>query len=372
MGDFYSTLGVSKNADAKEIKSAYRKVAMKFHPDKNPGNSAAEEKFKAAAEAYSVLSDEQKRARYDQFGHSAYTQSGGGSGGRGGFQHMDMNDIFDHFGDIFSSSGFGSFFGGGGRGRGAQTLRGSDLKINILLTLEEIYKGTEKTVKIKRFESCGNCRGSGSSPGSNPVTCPSCQGSGEIRQVQQSFLGQIVNIQPCHHCKGKGQVVSNPCSKCHGQGREKNAATIKLEIPAGVSSGNYMTRQGEGNHPGEGGSPGDLIIQFTEKEHNLFAREGSDIFLESWIQYPHAVFGTTIEVPTLSGKVKLKIPAGIKSGQVLRLRGKGMQELNRNHFGDQLVRVNIETPKKVSKKAKSLLEELSKELNDDVNFEKFS
>jgi len=299
MEDFYSTLGVSKNADAKEIKSAYRKVAMKFHPDKNPGNSAAEEKFKAAAEAYSVLSDEQKRARYDQFGHSAYTQSGGG---RGGSQHMDMNDIFDHFGDIFSSSGFGSFFGGGGRGRGAQALRGSDLKINIFLTLEEIYKGTEKTVKIKRFESCGNCRGSGSAPGSNPVTCPSCQGSGEIRQVQQSFLGQIVNIQPCHHCKGKGQVVSNPCSKCHGQGREKNAATIKLEIPAGVSSGNYMTRQGEGNHPGEGGSPGDLIIQFTEKEHNCLPGKAVIFFWKAGFNIPMRYLEPPLKCLPFQGK----------------------------------------------------------------------
>ena len=205
MGDFYSTLGVSKNADAKEIKSAYRKVAMKFHPDKNPGDSVSEEKFKEAAEAYSVLSDEQKRARYDQFGHSAYTQSGGGGGG--GFQHMDMNDIFDHFGDIFSSSGFGSFFGGGGRGRGAQSLRGSDLKINIVLTMEEIYQGTEKTVKIKRHEQCGECQGSGSAPGSEPVICPACQGSGEIRQVQRSFLGQIVNVQPCHQQQGRSWTV---------------------------------------------------------------------------------------------------------------------------------------------------------------------
>ena len=189
MGDFYSTLGVSKNADAKEIKSAYRKVAMKFHPDKNPGDSVSEEKFKEAAEAYSVLSDEQKRARYDQFGHSAYTQSGGGGGG--GFQHMDMNDIFDHFGDIFSSSGFGSFFGGGGRGRGAQSLRGSDLKINIVLTMEEIYQGTEKTVKIKRFESCKNCRGNGSAPGSNPINCPSCQGLVKFARFSNHFLDKL-------------------------------------------------------------------------------------------------------------------------------------------------------------------------------------
>ena len=370
MADYYSTLGVSKNADGKAIKTAYRKVAMKYHPDKNPGDKGAEDKFKAAAEAYSVLSDGQKKARYDQMGHDAFSQYGSGGGGAGG---MDVNDIFDHFGDIFSSSGFGSFFGGGSsRGRGPRSVRGSDLKISIALTLEEIFQGITKTVKIKRFESCGSCNGNGSAPGSDPISCPSCQGSGEVRQVQQSFLGQVVNIQPCNHCKGKGKVVSDPCKKCHGAGKEKNTATIDVEIPAGVSSGNYMTQQGQGNHPGEGGSSGDLIIQFTEKEHDLFAREGSDIFLESWIQYPFAVFGTTIEVPTLSGKVKLKVPQGIKSGQVLRLRGKGVQELNRNHFGDQLVRINIETPKKYSKTAKALMKDLSKELNVEVKFEKLN
>ena len=363
MGDFYDTLGVPKNADTKEIKSAYRKVAMKYHPDKNPGDSIAEEKFKEAAEAYSVLSDNQKRTQYDQFGHTAFNQ--------GGFHNMDMNDIFDHFGDIFSSSGFGSIFGSGRRRGRPNSVRGSDLKITISLTLEEIFIGIEKTVKIKRFEPCEDCRGSGAAPGSNPVNCPSCQGSGEIRQVQQSFLGQVVNIRPCHQCRGRGKVISNPCSKCSGGGKIKKVATMNLEVPIGVSSGNYMTQRGEGNHPGEGGSPGDLIIYFEEKAHPLFEREVSDIFLDCWIQYPQAVFGTTIQVPTLSGKVKLKIPAGIKSGQVLRLRGKGMQELNRNRFGDQLVRVNIETPKKVSKKVKSIMEDLSKELNNDVNFEKF-
>ena len=258
MGNFYDTLGVSRNADAKEIKSAYRKVAMKFHPDKNPGDSTAEDKFKAAAEAYSVISDYQKRARYDQFGHQAYNQ-GGGAG-----PHMDMNDIFDHFGDIFTSAGFGSFFGGRGRGGGSGRVRGSDLKITISLSLEEIFKGIEKTVKIKRFGPCDDCQGSGSAPGSSPVNCPECGGSGEVRQVQQSFLGQIVNIQPCHRCQGRGQVISTPCSQCRGQGKVKNAATVNLEIPAGVSAGNYMTRRGEGNHPGEGGEPGDLIIYFDE------------------------------------------------------------------------------------------------------------
>ena len=368
MGDFYDTLGVSKNADTKEIKSAYRKVAMKYHPDKNPDDSSAEEKFKEAAEAYSVLSDDQKRAQYDQFGHAAFNNQGGGGGG---FHNMDMNDIFDHFGDIFSSSGFSSLFGGGRhRGRSGPT-RGVDLKITISLTLEEIYKGTEKTVKIKRFEFCDDCRGSGAAFGSNPVSCPVCQGSGEIRQVQQSFLGQIVNVQPCHQCRGRGQVISNPCRHCHGQGRSKKTATIDLEIPKGVSTGNYMTQRNEGNHPGRGGSSGDLIVYFEENDHKLFIREGNDIFLSCWLQYPQAIFGTSVEVPTLSGKVKLKIPSGIKSGQVLRLRGKGMPELNRNHFGDQLVKINIETPQKYSKKTKSLLEDLSSELMELVNFDKF-
>ena len=368
MNDYYDILGIPKNADSKDIKSAYRKVAMKYHPDKNPGDSAAEEKFKQAAEAYSVLSDSQKRAQYDQFGHAAFNQSGGGTAG---FNNMDLNDIFDHFGDIFSSSGFGSFFGSG-RSAKQGVIRGSDLKITISLTLEEIYKGVEKTVKIKRFESCNDCTGSGGSKGSEPSQCPSCQGSGEIRKVQQSFLGQVVNIQPCNQCRGRGRVITNPCAKCSGSGKCKSAATINLEIPAGVSAGNYMTQRGEGNHPGEGGESGDLIVYFEEKTHQLFEREGNDIFLDCWIQFPNAVFGTNIQVPTLSGKVKLKVPAGIKSGQVLRLKGKGIQELNRNHFGDQLVRINIETPKKISNKAKTLMDELSKELEQDVSFEKFN
>lgn len=367
MQDFYDTLGVSKSADADEIKSAYRKVAMKYHPDKNPGDAAAEEKFKEAAEAYSVLSDDQKRAQYDQFGHAAFNQAGGG----GGFHHMDLNDIFDHFGDIFTSSGFGDFFGGGRRRGRSGPERGSDLKITLALTLEEIYTGTDKTVKIKRFENCNQCGGSGAAAGSEPVTCPACEGSGEIRQVQRSFLGQIVNVTACHQCQGKGQVISNPCRPCNGRGVEKKTATVNLEIPAGVSTGNYMTRQGEGNYPGQSGPAGDLIVYFEEKDHPLFTRDGGDIFLNSWVQYPQAVFGTTIEVPTLSGKVKLKIPSGIRSGQVLRLRGKGLQELNRNRSGDQLVRINIETPQKYSKKAKGLMNELSHELENKVKFEKF-
>lgn len=366
MRDYYEILGVPNTAESNEIKRAYRKVAMKFHPDKNPGDAAAEESFKEAAEAYSILSDGNKRARYDQYGHAGVNQNAGG----GGFHHMDLNDIFDTFGDIFAGSGLGDIFG---RGRGSRggVVRGTDLKITIPLTLEEIYAGINKTVKIKRLEQCGDCSGSGAAAGSQPSTCPACQGSGEIRQVQRSFLGQIVNVQPCHQCRGEGRVITNPCRSCNGQGKVKKTAKVDLEIPQGVSSGNYMTKQGVGNHPGKGGVPGDLIVYFDELEHKLFLREGNDIFLDCWIHYPQAVFGTNIEVPTLSGNVNLKIPAGIKSGQVLRLGGKGMPELNRGRNGDQLVKINIETPKKMSKKAKSLLEELGSELGQNVNFDKF-
>jgi len=367
MRDYYETLGVTNNASDSEIKSAYRKVAMKYHPDKNPGDTQAEEKFKQAAEAYSILSDQQKRSQYDQFGHAAFNNQGGSSG----FHHMDLNDIFDHFGDVFRSSGFDDFFGGGRRRHQSGPPQGSDLKITISLTLEEIYLGIKKTVKIKRLEPCGECNGSGGAPGTKPIHCPKCQGKGEIRQVQRSILGQIINVQPCHQCQGKGQIISNPCRTCNGKGQKKNTATIDLEIPKGVSEGNYMTQRGEGNHPGQGGNSGDLIVYFEENSHELFMRDGNDIFLNCWIQYPQAVFGTTIEVPTLSGKVKLKIPSGIKSGQILRLRGKGMPELNRNHSGDQLIKINIETPKKYSKNAKTLLEDLSDELKELVNFEKF-
>jgi len=367
MEDYYEILGVSKDATQSEIKTAYRKVAMKYHPDKNPGNSQAEEKFKAAAEAYSILSDNNKRGQYDQFGHAAFSQQGG----NGGFHHMDLNDIFDHFGDVFSSSGFGDIFGGS-RGRNHQNSRGSDLKITINLKLEEILIGVTKTVKIKRFEPCEHCQGSGAGANSEPKRCTTCQGSGEIRQVQRSILGQIVNVQPCGRCKGKGQVILNPCSPCGGAGVRKKTATIELEIPKGVSAGNYMTQKGEGNHIGNSSVPGNLIVYFEEMDDKLYIREGNDIFLSCWIQYPQAVFGTNIEVPTLSGKVKLKVPAGTISGQVLRLRGKGLPELNRNYYGDQLIKINIETPKKYNKQTRLLLEELSEELKCNVNFDKFN
>ncbi len=368
MRDYYDILGVSKGSSESEIKRAYRKVAMKYHPDKNPGDNNAEAKFKEAAEAYSVLSDSNKKARYDQFGHAGVNQAEGGQ-----YSHMDINDIFSSFGDIFGGGGgFSDFFGGGQQRQRGGPQRGSDLKISISLTYEEIFSGASKTIKIKRMERCGDCSGSGAKKGSQPVNCPSCDGSGEIRRVQRSFLGQVVNVQPCHHCSGRGQVVSNPCRSCRGNGSTKNTATVEIEIPAGVTKGNYMTQPGKGNIGGYGGPAGDLIIYFDEKEHQLLVRDADDVLIDCWIQYPDAVLGTSIEVPTLSGKVQLKIPAGIKSGQVLRLRGKGFPILNRNRNGDQLVKVNIITPVKFSKNTKKVIQELSSELGKEPEFKKFS
>ncbi|MBC8213694.1 MAG: molecular chaperone DnaJ [Candidatus Marinimicrobia bacterium] len=367
MRDYYEILGVDKNASSNEIKKAYRKVAMKYHPDKNPEDEQAEKNFKEAAEAYSILKDDNKRARYNQFGHSGFENASGFGGG--GF--TDINDIFSTFGDIFSGGGFGDIFGRRTQGRQYHQ-KGSDLKISIGLTLEEIQKGTTKTVKIKRLEACGDCNGSGARPGTKPTTCPTCHGNGEVRQVQQSFLGQVINVQPCYQCKGSGEIISNPCRSCRGDGRVKKTSTIEIEIPQGVSTGNYMTKQNEGNHGPKGSIPGNLIVYFDEKTHQLFTRDGNNILLETWIQYPQAVFGETIEIPTLAGKVKLKIPAGIKSGQVLRLKGKGIPELNSHRQGDLLVKVQILTPSKLSGKVKDLLKSLKQELPVEPKFEKFS
>ena len=366
MRDYYEILGVQKNADSNTIKKAYRKVAMKYHPDKNPGDSSAEEKFKEAAEAYSVLNDNDKRQRYDQFGHAGVNQNAGS-----GFQNMDINDIFSSFGDIFGGGGgFGDIFGSA-QSRSRQQQRGSDLKITLSLTLEEIYNGSNKTVKIKILDKCSKCDGNGSDGNSKPITCSSCQGSGEIRQIQRSFLGQVVNVSPCHKCSGKGQVISNPCSLCSGDGRQKKSKNIDIDVPAGVSRGNYMTMPGEGNRGPNNTPSGDLVVYFDQKDHDLFLRDGNDIFLDSWVEYPLAVFGGSIEVPTLSGKVNLKIPAGIKSGQILRLKGKGLPEVNSRQNGDELVKINIKTPTKYNKKVRKLLQSLNEELGEKADFIKF-
>tara|TARA_B100000401_G_scaffold201654_1_gene135946 strand:+ start:3511 stop:4563 length:1053 start_codon:yes stop_codon:yes gene_type:complete len=348
MRDYYEILNVSKSASPDEIKKAYRKVAMKYHPDRNPDNKDAEDKFKEAAEAYSILSDSDKKARYDQFGHAGVNQNAGGAGG---FQGMDINDIFSSFGDIFGGGGFGDIFGGGQRRNRRSNGGATNLKITIPLTLEEIYSGIKKTVKIKRLEKVA---------GSNASKCTYCDGRGEIQQVQRSMLGQIINVQPCNHCNGIGYIG----------GREKKIASVEINIPSGVSEGMYTTIQGEGNQGLINDARGDLIVYFEEISHKLFFRQDSDIILDCWIEYHQAVLGAKVNVPTLSGEVKLTIPKGIKSGQMLRLKNKGLNEVNRHRRGDQIVRINIKTLNNITSDTKNILESLKNEIGDEVIFSK--
>lgn len=355
--DYYEVLGVGKSASADEIKKAYRKLAMQFHPDRNPGNKEAEDKFKEAAEAYEVLSDADKRAKYDRFGHQAFAPGSGGAGPHG---FSDINDIFSAFGDIFGGSGFDDFFGGrGGRTRQRYTGEpGSDLKLRLALTLEEISTGVEKKLKLKRNVSCDSCNGSGASNPSDQQTCPVCQGSGEVRQVQRSVFGQFVNISACNNCNGTGKVIKNPCKTCKGDGRVHGETTIKVNIPAGVSNGNYLTLRNQGNAGKRGGPTGDLVVLIEEEQHSVFTREGNDILCDVEVSIPEAILGTEVEIPTLSGHAKVKIDPGTPSGKLLRLRGKGIPEYGSSRVGDQIIRVNIFIPKSLSQKEKDLIRQM--------------
>ena len=356
MADFYATLGLDRGASQDEIKKSYRKLALKFHPDKNPGDDSAEQKFKEAAEAYEVLKDPDKRARYDQFGAAGVN----GSGGAAPFD-FDISDALRTF-----MSGFGGFGGGmdelfGGRGRGRQrTMRGSDLRVSIALTFEEIATGTEKTIRIKRHETCATCGGNGAADSSGVVTCPVCHGVGEIRQVQRSLLGQIVNITQCRNCDGSGKVIDRPCRTCHGDGRTKQSREIKISIPAGVAAGNYMTLKGEGNRGPLGAAAGDLLVLFDEKPHNLFIRHNNNVLLSVNISFAEAATGTTLEVPTLEGKAKLKFPPGIQSGHLLRMRGKGFPGLKGRGRGDQLVNIQVVSPQHLTMEQSKIYEQLRK------------
>ena len=343
MRDYYDILGVSKSASEEEIKKAYRKIAMKYHPDRNPNDKSAESKFKEAAEAYSVLSDQEKKARYDQFGHENFNNMGGG-----GFSSMNVDDIFSAFGDIFGGGGssFGDFF------QQRKDRGGEDLQISIPLTLEEVFKGVKKKIKISRWEK---------SKTNSPSKCTTCNGTGEIRRVQSSFLGQVVNVSPCNVCSGIG----------YEGGREKQTAMVEIDIPKGVSSDRYMTMRGEGNQSTFDDNDGDLIVRFEDQKHSLYVRNNNDILIDSWISYTQAVLGDYIKVPTLSGEVKLKIPKGIMSGQVLRLKGKGLPILNKNRWGDQLVRINIFVPSSISSEQKKILLDFEDSLNMDARFTRF-
>ncbi len=372
--DYYEVLGLERNASKDDLKKAYRKMAMQYHPDRNPDDKGAEEKFKEAAEAYDVLSNDEKRANYDRFGHEGLRNSAYGSSG-----FSDINDIFSHFSDIFGGSSiFDDFFGGGQRQRGRRRtsgIPGSDLKINLKLTLEEIAQGVQKKLKIKKQVKCTQCNGSGAESGTSTKTCPVCHGSGEVKTVSRSVFGQFVNIATCSNCNGEGNVIDTPCKKCMGDGRVNEEVNVSVNVPAGVHEGSYMTLRGEGNSGKRGGQAGDIIVVFQEIPHEYFTREEDDIIYDLFISFPKAVLGAEVEVPTLNGKAILKIDPGTQPGKMLKMRDKGIKHLNQSGHGDQLVRVNIEIPKKISAKEKDILKELSEmpgfkksQDSDDKNF----
>lgn len=358
--DYYEVLGVDRNASKEDLKKAYRKLAMQYHPDRNPNNKEAEEKFKEAAEAYEVLSDDQKRAQYDRFGHEGMRASGYSSPG-----FTDINDIFSHFSDIFSGGSiFDDFFGGSTRTRGQRRRTsggtpGSDLRVTLKLTLEEIAKGVTKKIKIKKYVKCDLCNGSGAEYGTSNKTCPVCNGTGEVKSVSRSVFGQFVNISTCSNCGGEGVVVDKPCRKCMGDGRVNEEVTVKINVPAGVHEGSYMTLRGEGNAGKRNGPAGDIVVVFQEEPHQYFKREDDDIIYDLFISYPEAVLGADVEVPTLNGRARLKIEPGTPSGKLLRMREKGIKHLNSPGYGDQIVRVNIDIPKRVNSKERELLKQLS-------------
>jgi molecular chaperone DnaJ len=363
--DYYEILGVAKGAPAEEIKKAYRKVAMQFHPDRNPGDKAAEEKFKEAAEAYEVLSDAEKRAQYDRYGHAGLSGNG-----RGGFNggNMNMDDIFSQFGDIFGDDLFGSFFGGGRRGGGGgrtRGVRGSNLRVKIKLNYEEIAKGVSKNIKVKKYVSCTTCSGSGAKDKNSVQTCSTCGGSGQVRRVSNTFLGQMQTVTTCPTCNGEGSIVTAKCAVCKGEGRVYGEETVTIDIPAGVQEGMQLSVGGRGNAGERGGPPGDLIILIEEEQHPELHRDGLNVAFELHISFADAVFGLQAEVPTIDGKAKIKIPPGTQSGKIFRLKGKGFPGVNSYERGDQLIHVNVWTPQNVTAEEKAILEKL----NESANFQ---
>jgi molecular chaperone DnaJ len=360
--DYYEVLGVIKSASTEEIKKAYRKVAMQHHPDRNPGDKAAEEKFKEAAEAYEILSDADKKSQYDRYGHAGV--SGNGRGGFGG-AGMNMEDIFSQFGDIFGDDLFGSFFGGGQRGRGQRNrgIRGSNLRIKLKLTYEEIAKGVTKNIKVKKYTVCNTCHGSGAKDKGSVQNCGTCGGSGQVRKVQNTFLGQMQTVTTCPTCNGEGSTITAKCTTCKGEGRVYTEETVSIEIPAGVQEGMQLNISGKGNAGERGGTPGDLIILIEEETHKDLQREGLNVAFDLHITFTDAVFGTQVEVPTIDGRAKIKIPPGTQSGKIFRLKGKGFPAVNSYEKGDQLIHVSVWTPQNVSPEEKAMLEKLGHSQN---------
>jgi molecular chaperone DnaJ len=358
--DYYEILEVDKNASQDEIKSQYRKKALQFHPDRNPGDKESEDKFKEASEAYEVLSDADKRARYDRYGHE------GLRGGNDFRYSTNVEDIFSAFGDIFGGGIFDDFFGrsssrGGQRRNGGE--RGADIKIKLPLTLEEIASGVEKSIKMKRKGVCDSCSGTGAKAGSGYSNCTTCGGSGEVRQVSRSMFGQFINITTCPACNGSGQIIKEICPQCNGDGRTDREDTIKVNIPPGVEEGNYLPVRGKGNAGRRGGTAGDLIVVIQEKEHQQFTRRGDDIIYELMVSFPVAALGSDIEIPTLTNFEKIKIEPGTQPGTTIRLRDRGIPHLNSYGKGDEIIYVNIFVPKKLDANEKSILKELAESQN---------
>ena len=351
--DFYEVLGVARNASEADIKKAYRRAAQKYHPDRNPDNKEAEDKFKEAKQAFEVLSDAQKRAAYDQFGHAGVdTSAAGGAGPGAGFGGGNFSDIF---GDVF-----GDIFGGGRGGGGANVYRGADLRYNLELSLEEAVAGTTVKIRVPTHVACKTCDGSGAKRGSSPTTCTTCGGRGQVR-IQQGFFSLQ---QTCPQCQGKGTVIKDPCGTCHGQGRVKEQKTLSVKIPAGVDTGDRIRLAGEGEAGENGGPSGDLYVQIKVRPHPIFTREDSDLYCEVPINFTTAVLGGELDVPTLEGRVKLKIPAETQTGKMFRLRGKGVKSVHGGGIGDLMCRVEVETPVNLNRKQKELLEEFQRSMEE--------
>lgn len=353
MADFYATLGVARDASDDDVKQAYRKLAMQWHPDRNGGSKDAEEKFKTITEAYDALRDPQKRSAYDRYGEAGLR----GAGGAGGYEHVDLSDALNIFMRDFG--GFGDLFGGGGGRRGGGGPRaGSDIKLPLSLTLPEVALGMEKTVLMKVLDPCGKCEGNGAEPGSKPTSCGTCGGAGEVRRAQRSFFGQFVSVAPCPTCAGEGVVVSSPCQSCRGEGRVRGEKTVRIKVPAGVATGQYLTLRGAGNVGPRSGPRGDVLVVFDVQEDERFERDGEDLFCEALVTYPQLVFGADITVPGVTGDLSVRVPAGTQSGTAFLMRGRGLPRVNASGVGDLHVRVQLWTPQQPGEEEQALITQL--------------
>ncbi len=357
MADYYHTLGVARGASDAEIKTAYRKLAMTYHPDRNNGSKEAEEKFKTITEAYDVLRDADKRVLYDRYGEA------GLRGGAAGFHHVDLSEALNIFmRDLGGLGGFGDLFGGsGGRGSGPRT--GTDIKLQMPMTLVEVATGADKTVTVRLLEPCDRCDGRGAEPGSSPVTCSTCRGTGEVRRAQRSFFGQVVSVAPCPSCSGEGTVIASPCKKCRGEGRVRGEKQVLVRIPAGVATGQYMTMRGVGNVGPRGGPRGDILVVFEVEEDPRFERDGEDLYTEVLVTYAQLALGANVDAPMVTGSVTLQVPPGTQSGQVFNIRGRGLPRINSSSTGDLHVRLQLWTPETLSDEEAALIRRLSEVQN---------